>query len=68
MQVVLNGKNIEIEAITGTSMVELLKQCGYDQNSIAIAVNGEFLPRHKWQEHLVQSNESIELIAPMQGG
>ncbi len=66
MLIVLNDKEIEYNG--EASILELLRHMGYDRNSIAIAIDGEFLPKHKWAQHVLQTGQSIELIAPMQGG
>ena len=66
MYIVLNGE--EIETGEGLSIAELLQQLGHDHQALAVAVNGEFLPKQRWEEHLLQAGESVELIAPMQGG
>jgi len=42
MLIVLNDE--EIEYTGEASILELLRHMGYDRNSVAIAIDGEFLP------------------------
>ena len=66
MLIVLNDEEIEYNG--EASILELLQHLGYDRYSVAIAIDGEFLPKHKWAKRVLQPGQSIEFIAPMQGG
>lgn len=64
MQISLNGELVEAEA--GFTMREFLAAFGFEE-SVVVALDGEHFPRHKWSEK-IDSVQSVEVIAPMQGG
>lgn len=67
MQLFLNGQSIEIER---NDLISLLDQQGIDhtRSGIAIAVNGDVIPRKRWSEHVLEANDQVEVITAMQGG
>lgn len=66
MQIVINGNSFEMKKIS--NVAELLEQLGYEENSVAVTLNNNFLPRYKWREEMLKEGQSLEIIAPMQGG
>lgn len=65
MQIILNGKTVETQQ---TTLESLLNELGYDDCNIAIAINGEFIPRADRSTTLLEDKQTIEVVAPMQGG
>ncbi len=66
MQITLNGNVLEIE---GTVSIANLLMCkGYGDKLVAVALNGEFMPREKYDDYILQNKDKIEIVAPMQGG
>ncbi|MDB5034822.1 MAG: thiamine biosynthesis protein ThiS [Chlorobi bacterium] len=67
MQLQLNGS--PVESVAGT-LNDLLLDRGVDpgQPGIAVAVNGELIPRSEWKGHRLNERDDIELITAMQGG
>ncbi|MEI8396743.1 MAG: sulfur carrier protein ThiS [Rhodospirillaceae bacterium] len=63
----LNGKSETIEAATVT---ELLMATGVDpaRRGVAVAVNGEVVPRKSWPEFRLNPGADIEIVRPLQGG
>ena len=67
MKLFLNGASVEIEADT---LVDLLTvhDIDHERNGIAIALNGDVIPRSRWTEHRLCEGDEVEVITAMQGG
>lgn len=65
MKITLNGDAREIAAAT---LDQALSELGYNDSSIATAVNGTFIPKSQRPEQLLGDGDRIEVVAPMQGG
>lgn len=65
MRIMHNGEAVEVEA---TSLDEAMIELGYADAVVATAVNGSFVPAPKRVETPLQPGDSIEVLAPMQGG
>jgi sulfur carrier protein len=50
------------------SIAEMLSTLNYPLDKVAVAVEGEFIPRSQHSVFLIQSGQTIEVVAPMQGG
>ena len=68
MEVVLNGQSRELPdeativdavSLTGASSAE---------RGIAVAVDGEVVPRGRWAERALTEGESVEVVHAVQGG
>ncbi|NKB23305.1 MAG: sulfur carrier protein ThiS [Kiritimatiellae bacterium] len=66
MKIVINGKSYESEE--NQTVQKMIETYGYDQTSIAVAVNQEFVPRVDYGKKIVSEGDEIEIVAPMQGG
>lgn len=65
MKLIVNGQPLEARAVTLTA---LLDELGYENATIATAVNGDFVPASFRAETKVNDNDRIEILAPMKGG
>ncbi len=67
MKIILNGKisNIEKEEIT---IDELISLKNYQNKTIAIAINGKFVPKSSYKNQQINDGDEVEIVAPMQGG
>jgi len=45
-----------------------LEQWEYSGEMIAVAINGEFVPRGQYQTCRLAENDCIDIVAPIQGG
>jgi sulfur carrier protein len=63
----LNGEPRERE---GATIVELLSDLGVEPaaRGVAVAVDGEVVPRAEWPERRVNDGERVEALSAMQGG
>lgn len=50
------------------SIAEMLSTLNYPLDKVAVAVNGDFIPRSQHSIFIIQSGQTIEVVAPMQGG
>lgn len=50
------------------ALADVLRQEGYEGKPVAIARNGEFVPRAVYAATALEENDSLEILAAMQGG
>ncbi|PDS74761.1 sulfur carrier protein ThiS [Rhizobium sp. L43] len=65
MRLIING---EPETIAATTLSQLLAALDYEGAWLATAVNGELVHREDRDDHLLNDNDRIEILTPMQGG
>jgi sulfur carrier protein len=63
----LNGEAREVAAAT---LTELLDELGIEveRRGIALALNGEVVPRGKWNETQLTVSDEVEIVGAVQGG
>jgi sulfur carrier protein len=67
MIITLNGDATDVPA--DTSLDGLLLRSGHEiRRGLAIAMNGEVVPRGRWTEQRVSEGDVVELLAATQGG
>lgn len=67
MIITLNGDVTDVPA--DTSLEALLVRSGHEvRRGLAIAMNGEVVPRGRWTEQRVSEGDVVELLAATQGG
>jgi len=68
MKLMVNGK--EIETAPGISVEALLAQSlkAEARDGIAVAVNGEVVPKGTWSQRKLQEGDKVEIIRAVQGG
>ncbi len=67
MNITLNGQADTCEDVQ-PSITTLLKRKGFEDKKIAIAINGQFIPKSSYCTHIINENDDVEIVAPMQGG
>ena len=65
MRLIING---EPETTAATTLSQLLAALDYEGEWLATAVNGELVHREDRDDHLLNDNDRIEILTPMQGG
>ena len=65
--IVVNGEARERD---GATIAELLADLGVEDRArgVAVAVNGEIVPRAEWPRRQVGSGDRVEALSAMQGG
>ena len=63
----LNGEPRERD---GATIAELLVDLGVEARArgVAVAVDGEVVPRAEWHERRINEGERVEALSAMQGG
>lgn len=65
MKILVNGQPLETQAQT---LSALLEELDFGQAKVATALNGELAAKSKRAKTFLKEGDSIEIIAPMQGG
>lgn len=68
MTVELNGDAVELDE--GASVADAVERLGPEPGSrgIAVAVDGEVVPRSAWSSTELSSGQRIEVVGAVQGG
>lgn len=66
LSVVVNGKKTILTQ--GLNLQQVLDKQGYKNEQVAIALNETFIARSQYQDTLIEVNDCIDIVAPMQGG
>ena len=68
MKLIVNGKEVDTEpdVTVEALLAQSLKTDGRD--GIAVAVNGEVVPKGSWSERTLQTDDRVEIIRAVQGG
>ena len=58
------------ESPTGAMLGDVLAQLGIelDARGVAVAVDGEVVPRASWESHALADGSHVEVLTAMQGG
>jgi sulfur carrier protein len=64
----LNGQDCDVRV--GESFAEVLGRLNVpsDARGVAVAVDGEVVPRAQWDSFLLQQHSRVEVLTAMQGG
>ncbi|MGL4852303.1 MAG: sulfur carrier protein ThiS [Phocaeicola sp.] len=66
MKILINNK--ETEVATQATVAQLAKQLELPEKGVAMAINNQMIPRSTWEEHLLQSGDSLVIIQAACGG
>jgi sulfur carrier protein len=66
--VIVNGEERELPL--GTTVTELVVDLGLPAGGrgVAVAVDGEIVPRGEWETHELGTRARVEVLTAMQGG
>lgn len=64
--VIINGE--EKEGYDSSTVLEMLELEGYDKGRIAIEINGTIISKKQYNETLLHSGDSIEVVSFVGGG
>lgn len=66
MKLTLNGESAEL---SGEGLADVLKKLGVDEpRGVAIAVDGEVVPKSEWDAVVLKEGQSVEVVRAVQGG
>jgi sulfur carrier protein len=68
VKITINGDVTQLP--DGASVTGLLNQNGHDpsRRGMAVALNGEVVPRSRWPEQQLSEGDVVELLTATQGG
>lgn len=66
--ILLNGQSSDVPA--GQTVAAVLSRLGLetDTRGVAVAVDGEVVPRAGWETFTLEENARVEVLTAMQGG
>jgi sulfur carrier protein len=65
MRVIVNGVSRDIDVV---SVEELVEQVTAARRGVAVAVNGEVVPRSSWPASRLRDGDRVEVLTAAQGG
>lgn len=68
MTIQLSVNNELLTLAANTLLSEALQLWGYGESKIAVAINGEFVPRSSYSERLLNAGDLIDIVKPVGGG
>lgn len=66
MNVIINGQNRQF--LDNINLSTLLEACAEYRPYSAVAVNQIFIHKHLYVSTVINSNDCVEILIPMQGG
>ena len=68
MKIILNGNSSDVRG--GESVLAAVQQLGLpaDARGVAVAVDGEVIPRAQWEDVRLSEGTRVEVLSAMQGG
>jgi len=66
MKMTVNGVSSDIAE--GTTVAELVDARAQQQRWVAVAVDGDVVPRGTWTSTLLHDGDSVEILVPVAGG
>jgi sulfur carrier protein len=66
MQLTINGRSVDLDG--EMRVADYLQARGIDAKHIAVAVNGEVLPRGSYGEVLLRPGDVVEIVRMVGGG
>ena len=68
MTIEVNGEQVELnEPATVAAVIERIG-AGGDRRGVAVAVNGEVVPRSAWDQTPLSNGQRVEIVGAIQGG
>lgn len=66
--IIVSANNIQKQLVDACVLSEALEQWGYITKQIAVAINGEFVPRSRYGKQVLAESDCIDIVSPIQGG
>lgn len=68
MELMINGQTRTIEAANIAQLLAAELEEGHSQRGIAVAVNGEVVPRTHWETARIHAGDRVEIVRALPGG
>ena len=62
----LNNEPVQIDA--NTLLSDALVAWGYGNDKVAVAINGEFVPRAQYPQQQHRDGDQVDVVSPVGGG
>lgn len=66
MMIDLNGEPVELDQ--PATVAALVARAGADRRGVAVAVDGEVVPRSAWDRTELSDGQRVEVVGAIQGG
>lgn len=66
MQVTVNGQETDVAGSATVAALVAVRTAGHRR--VAVAVNGEVVPRSRWETTGLNPGDAVEVLAPTAGG
>ncbi|GAA2699070.1 sulfur carrier protein ThiS [Micromonospora olivasterospora] len=66
MQLIVNGTGRDLPG--GTTLAEVVRTVTDQERGLAVAVNGEVVPRGGWSVTVLRDGDRVEVLSAAQGG
>jgi sulfur carrier protein len=68
MRIVLNGEQRELSERASVREAVLASGATGEGRGVAVAIDGEVVPRGRWDEHELAEGARVEVVQAVQGG
>ena len=68
MKIVLNGQSFDISECKSLTVDALLSLNDFEVKKVAVAINGDFVSRAKYESVEIFENDKVEVLSAVQGG
>lgn len=68
MELTINGQAKTIEAANIDQLLAAELEEGHSRRGIAVAVNGEVVPRAQWENARIRAGDRVEIVRALPGG
>ncbi len=62
----VNNESLQVEA--DKTLSEALENWGYGEGRIAVAINGDFVPRSAYPHRRLEDGDQLDIVKPVGGG
>ena len=66
MRLTVNGEAAELA--DGATVAELVEVRAHDRRRVAVARNGEVVPRSRWEQTALCEGDAVEVLSAVAGG
>jgi len=66
LNVSVNNESLQVQS--PCNVTQLIELAGFAQQTIAVAINGEFIAKRMYQQTQINHNDNIDIVKPIGGG
>ncbi len=66
--ITLSLNNQPAQITEHTALSQALREWGYGDGKLAVAINGEFVPRSHYSKRILAQGDEIDIVKPIGGG